>query len=51
MWLNNFYSYQNTLYVMEQFIPLYYDDDKEPDSTCNVYEASTIRESIELYRL
>lgn len=32
-------------------IPLYYDDDKEPDSTRNVYEASTIREAIELYQL
>lgn len=33
------------------FIPLYYDDDKEPDSTRNTYEASTIREAIKLYRL
>ncbi|MCW6666342.1 hypothetical protein NHG34_02090 [Aerococcaceae bacterium NML190938] len=33
------------------FIPLYYDDDKEPDSKRNTYEAVTICEAIELYRL
>lgn len=33
------------------FIPLYYDDNKEPDSTRNTYEASTIREAIKLYRI
>ncbi|MCW6660531.1 hypothetical protein NHG25_08570 [Aerococcaceae bacterium NML191292] len=33
------------------FIPLYYDDDKEPDSKRNTYEAATICEAIKLYRI
>lgn len=33
------------------FIPLYYDDGKEPNSTRNTYEASNICEAIKLYRI